>query len=268
MDSTWDGDIGIDLDNIKSEIESSIVKYTERVEKDEDPFMGVTSTTFKIGLDKNNNEVYSSRQTLNKETKWVKYYDNGQVEAQLVESETSKTYKEYQKNGAKKLEVYKGLGGISEERYNIDGNILIRKSLTDGYLGEEITIDKYTYNDEGLLVKKVTMTDGDLEETILNTYDDNGRLLQSITKDAENVDAKIVTNKYDDKGNLIYKRIDDREGVYLGYDGSVKEEWWEYDGSGKLIYNAVREITDLGDFAHFIDLLADHKPKEILLDKR
>lgn len=128
-------------------------------------------------------------------------------------------------------------------RYQEDGSKIVTESQTMlQATGEAISnaTYEYTYNPEGLLVRKAGFYDGQLDGEVTYEYDENGNLTyQSETKATSLGNAMAKKCEYDEAGNLVKETL-------LDSDGNVNRVYtYEYDADGKQIlqheFNAAGE---------------------------
>ena len=128
-------------------------------------------------------------------------------------------------------------------RYQEDGSKIVTESQTMlQATGEAISnaTYEYTYNPEGLLVRKAGFYDGQLDGEVTYEYDENGNLTyQSETKATSLGNAMAKKCEYDEAGNLVKETL-------LDLDGNVNRVYtYEYDADGKQIlqheFNAAGE---------------------------
>ena len=134
----------------------------------------------------------------------------------------------------------------SENTYDDSGNLI--KTTVYGYEGDELTYVKYTYDDDGYLIK-VEGLDGDPiigEYTDEYTYNDKGYLVSRFSTD--NTGAYGTEYEYDNNGNCIkelninYKQ--DEDGNISECGSSIAQEN-QYDERNRLIrvYYSYRDKT-------------------------
>ena len=128
-------------------------------------------------------------------------------------------------------------------RYQEDGSKIVTESQTMlKATGEAISnaTYEYTYNPEGLLVRKAGFYDGQLDGEVTYEYDEDGNLTyQSETKATSLGNAMAKKCEYDEAGNLVKETL-------LDSDGNVNRVYtYEYDADGKQIlqheFNAAGE---------------------------
>lgn len=128
-------------------------------------------------------------------------------------------------------------------RYQEDGSKIVTESQTMLQATREAISNatyEYTYNPEGLLVRKAGFYDGQLDGEVTYEYDENGNLTyQSETKATSLGNAMAKKCEYDEAGNLVKETL-------LDSDGNVNRVYtYEYDADGKQIlqheFNAAGE---------------------------
>ena len=217
-------------------------------------------------LSVNKNEDGSIRSTYSSE-----YDENGNLTKLTMDYEGSISYMEheYDESGnlSKIVESNENGEVTSTEIYEYDANnklIKTSKYNADNVLEQVCEYDEnetmrkmifymdgvvstwYEYNEKGdEILCKWEMEDFATEETRINEYDGNGRLVKTLRKYTGlmgEITENILTYEYDEYGNVL--------NVYQ--DGQISEQYeYEYDENGNCIYDVWKNGS--GDLESFTE---------------
>jgi len=165
----------------------------------------------------------------------------------------------YDDSGNLIKKVYKHIGADLNEKityiytYSYDDKNNLIEYVYEPYQGGLIqTVDHYTYDSNGNLIKRITSAGGETTRTYDYEYDLNGNLIKE-TQTSSPASTFVYDYAYDQNNNLIkevrtdsngrkmtYDCIYNEEGnlikeVYTDYNGKEITYGYSYDASGRLI---------------------------------
>jgi len=174
-------------------------------------------------------------------------------------STTSKSERKYDAEGRLTEEIIWDENDEIMERttYERDENGRILRHL-EHYLDGSFDITHYTYDDEGNLIEKVTITDEDETEGREKFHFENGKLVKSEEFDEEN---KLITSSeyvFDDHGNLIEQKNKTLEGgntsLRYEYDeNNHRTMQMQYNEIGRLIEKISYTYDENGRVTHVLE---------------